>query len=129
MTIELWTLAFSILLGLGHIVLASHAASVQRGYRWTASARDEVVPPLPGVPGRIERAQRNYLETFMFVAAAVMIAHNAGRHNWMTILGTQLYFWGRIAYLAAYALGIPLLRSLIWNVATLGIVLILVALL
>ena len=129
MTIELTTLAFAILLGLAHIILASHAGSFQRGYRWTASARDEVVPPLKGVPGRIERAQRNYLETFTFFASAVMIANVAGRHNWMTVLGTQLYFWGRVAYLAAYAFGIPLLRSLIWNVATLGILLILLALL
>jgi uncharacterized MAPEG superfamily protein len=97
MTIELWTLGFAILLGLGHIVLASHAASLQRGYRWSASARDEIVPPLKGVPGRLERAQRNYLETFTFFAAAVMIANAAGRHDWMTILGTQLYFWGRVA--------------------------------
>ena len=128
MTIELFTLALSILLGLGHIVLASHSASFQRGYRWSASARDEVVPPLKGIAGRLERAQRNYLETFTFFAAAVMIANAAGRHNWMTILGTQLYFWGRIAYLSAYAFGIPLLRSLIWNLATLGIVLVLLAL-
>jgi uncharacterized MAPEG superfamily protein len=128
MTIELATLAFSVLLGLAHIVLASHSASLQRGYRWTASARDAVIPPLTGIAGRLERAQRNYLETFTFFAAAVMIANVAGRHDWMTILGTQLYFWGRVAYLAAYASGVPLLRSLIWNVATLGIVLILIAL-
>jgi uncharacterized MAPEG superfamily protein len=128
MTIELTMLAFSILLGLAHIILASHSASLQRGYRWSASARDAVVLPLTGVAGRLERALRNYLETFTLFAAAVMMANAAGRHNWMTIAGTQLYFWGRVAYLAAYASGIPLLRSLIWNVATLGIVLILLAL-
>jgi len=41
MTIELRMLAFSIILGFVHIVLSSHAASLQYGYRWTASARDE----------------------------------------------------------------------------------------
>ncbi len=129
MTIELIMLACSVALGLAHIVLASHTTSLQRGYRWTASARDEAVPPLSGIAGRVERASRNYLETFTFFAAAVMIANVAGRHNWMTIAGAQLYFWGRVAYLPLYALGIPLIRSLVWNVATLGIILILLALL
>jgi uncharacterized MAPEG superfamily protein len=129
MTIELTMLACSIILGLVHLVFASHAASLQRGYRWTASARDEPVPPLEGMAGRLERAARNYLETFVFFAAAVMIANAAGRHNWMTIAGAQLYFWGRAVYLPLYALGIPLIRSLVWNVATLGIILILFALL
>ena len=42
MTLELKILGFSIVLGLVQIVLASHAASLQRGYMWTASAQDEV---------------------------------------------------------------------------------------
>jgi uncharacterized MAPEG superfamily protein len=128
MTTELWLLAGSIFLGLAHIVVASHAASWQRGYRWTASARDEAVLPLNGLAGRLERAMRNYLETFTFFAAAVILAVVTGRHNWMTVAGAHLYFWGRVAYLVLYALGVPLVRSLMWNVATIGIVLIVVAL-
>ncbi len=69
MTPELQMLALSIVLGLVQIVLASHAASLQRGYRWTATARDDAVPPLAGVAGRLERALRNYLETFPLFAA------------------------------------------------------------
>jgi uncharacterized MAPEG superfamily protein len=44
MTLELKLLALSIVLGLVHIVLASHAASLQRGYVWTAGSRDEACP-------------------------------------------------------------------------------------
>ena len=36
MTLELKMLALSIVLGLVQVVLASHAASMQRGYVWTA---------------------------------------------------------------------------------------------
>jgi hypothetical protein len=39
MTLELKMLALSIVLGLAQIVLASHTASLQRGYVWTASSR------------------------------------------------------------------------------------------
>jgi uncharacterized MAPEG superfamily protein len=44
MTLELKMLALSIVLGLVQIVLASHAASLQRGYVWTASSRDSNGP-------------------------------------------------------------------------------------
>jgi uncharacterized MAPEG superfamily protein len=128
MTIELQMLALSIVLGLVQIVLASHAASVQRGYRWTATSRDAPMPPLAGVAGRLERALRNFGETFPLFAAAVLIAHVAGRHDWMTEWGVQLYFWGRVVYLGLYAGGVFLVRSLVWNVATAGILLVLLAL-
>ena len=56
-------LTLSVVLGIVQIVAASHAASLQRGYRWTASPRDEEVEPLGGVAGRLERALRKFLET------------------------------------------------------------------
>jgi uncharacterized MAPEG superfamily protein len=128
MTIELKMLALSVVLGVVQIAMASHAASVQRGYRWAASPRDEVPLPLTGVAGRLDRALRNFLETFALFAAAVLLAHSANRHDWMTEWGVQLYFWARVAYLALYAFGVPLIRSLVWNTATIGIIMILLAL-
>ena len=80
------------------------------------------------VAGRLDRAQRNFLETFPLFAAAVLIAHVAGRHSWMTEWGAQLYFWGRVVYLPLYAAGVPWVRSAVWVVAALGIVLVLVGL-
>ena len=128
MTLELKVLALSIVLGLVHIVLASHAASLQRGYVWTASSRDEPVPPLTGVGGRLARALQNFVETFPLFAASVLIVHVVATHGWMTEWGVQFYFWGRVAYLALYSAGVFLLRSLAWNVATLGIILVLLSL-
>ena len=128
MTLELRLLAFSAALGLVHIVVASHSASLQRGYRRSASSRDEPVEPLHGVAGRLDRALRNFLETFPLFAAVVLTAHASGRHDALTEWGAQLYFWGRVAYLPLYAAGIPLVRSLVWNVAAAGILLCLVAL-
>ena len=128
MTLELKMVALSIVLGLVQIVLTSHAASLQRGYLWTASARDSAVPALTGVAGRLERALQNFIETFPLFAAAVLTAHFAGRHGWMTEWGAQLYFWARVAYVAFYAAGVFLVRSLVWNIATGGIVLVLVSL-
>jgi len=128
-TIELRTLLWSVVLGFVHIVAASHAASLQRGYRWTASAREGEVAPLTGVAGRLDRALRNYSETFPLFAALVLVAHTAGRHSGLTESGAMLYFVARLAYLPLYAFGVPLVRSLVWNVAGLGMALVFVALL
>ena len=81
-----------------------------------------------GLAGRLERALTNFLETFPLFAAAVLMAQAIGVHNWMTEWGAQLYFWGRVLYLPLYAFGVVLVRSLVWNVATAGIILILLAL-
>src|SRR5215469_3240134 len=72
MTVELQMLALSTALGLGQIVLSAHATSLRYGYRWAANARDEAMPPLTGVPARLERALRNFMETFPLFAAAIL---------------------------------------------------------
>ena len=128
MTVELKMLTLSVVLGIVQIVAASHAASLQRGYQWTASSRDEKVPPLQGVAGRLDRALRNFLETFPLFAAVVLAAHVTDTHNALTALGSQLYFWARLAYALLYAAGVPVVRSLVWNVATVGILLLVAAL-
>ena len=71
----------------------------------------------------------NYLETFPLFAALVLAAQVAGVHNTLTKWGSFLYLGARVVYLPLYALGIPLVRSLVWNVAAVGILLFVVALL
>jgi len=128
MSIELKMLALSIVLGLVQIVLSAQSKNLQHGYPWAAGPRDEPRPQLAGIAGRLERALGNFLETFPLFAAAVLAAQAVGRHDWMTVWGAQLYFWARVVYVPLYVFGIVLVRSLAWNVATLGIVLILLSL-
>jgi uncharacterized MAPEG superfamily protein len=78
------------------------------------------MPPLKGVASRIDQACTNFLETFPIFAALVLVAHLTGRNGELTALGAKLYFWSRIAYAAASVAGFALVRSLIWNVALIG---------
>ncbi|WP_410469769.1 MAPEG family protein [Bradyrhizobium sp. 33ap4] len=94
MTVELTLLAASVFLGIVHIIAVSHLQSRQRGYRWTASSREQHVPPLTGVAGRADRALRNYLETFPLFAAVILLTAVADIHSWLTLWGAQLYFLG-----------------------------------
>jgi len=85
--------------------------------------------PVSAVAGRLERASRNFMETFPFFAVAIVLCALAGRHNWATIWGAQVYLAARVLYLPLYAFGVPGVRTLVWLVATLSIILLLVALL
>ena len=123
---EIQILIWSCVLGIVHLLAASHFMSLQYGYRWTASNREEPMPPLKGIAGRVDRAGINFLETFPIFAAAALVAHATGHHGALTLWGANLYFWGRVVYAVAYTAGFSIVRSAIWNVAVLGIVLILV---
>jgi uncharacterized MAPEG superfamily protein len=123
MRVELIGLVASVALGLVHIVLASHSASLQRGYRWSATGRDEEVPPLSGVAGRLSRASANYLETFPYFGLLALAVYVVGASSSVSAWGVGLYMLGRALYLPLYAYGVFLVRSLMWNLATLGIVL------
>jgi uncharacterized MAPEG superfamily protein len=131
MTPELHWLAWSVVLGLVHILIAAGATSSQRpnGLQWSAGARDEPQPPPTGVAGRLTRARDNFLETFPLFAAAVLAAHLAGRNGAMTGWGTLIYFWARVVYVPLYAAGVPYLRSVVWGAAMVGLVMVLLPLL
>ena len=92
MTPELRYLVYSTILGLLHLIAASHFISFQYGYRWTASNREEEKPPLKGIVGRVDRAGINFLETFPFFAALVIAAHLVNRDSSLTLWAARLYF-------------------------------------
>lgn len=128
MTIELTMLAWSVVLGLAYVLLAVGLATRQRGLQWNAGNRDGEARPLTGVAARAERASRNFLETFVFFAAAVLAVVLTHRNTEHTALGAQVYFWARVAYWPVYAAGIPYLRTLIWIAAFWGFLQVLEAL-
>ncbi|HEY4531109.1 MAG TPA: MAPEG family protein [Luteimonas sp.] len=125
METELQMLVWAIVLGLVHLMLDAGMKTSERGLAWNASARDGEAKPLGPVAGRVNRSWSNFLETFPMFTAAVLAVVLAERTGDRTVLGAQLYFWARLAYIPAYAAGIPYVRSLIWGVSLLGIVLVL----
>jgi len=93
---ELQMLAWAIVLGLAQLAIAATATTGQRGLMWGAGARDGDPPPVNALAARLDRAFRNFLETFGFFAAAVLLLHATGRGNTSSAMGAQLYFWARV---------------------------------
>ena len=84
----------------------------------TLGPRDE--PPSTSVYGeRSERALRNAGEAFFVFLPLALLGLQADG----AVLGAQIFVLCRIAYVPAYVLGIPFLRSIVWTGGIVGLVL------
>jgi uncharacterized MAPEG superfamily protein len=129
MTVELWWLGWSVVLGLIYVLVAFGFSVLQNGLPWHAGNRDTAVRPTNKFTARADRAARNFLETFAFFAAATLAVVLAHKNGAQTAAAAMIYFWARVAYLPVYVIGIPYLRTAIWVASLWGIVQMLVALL
>ena len=121
MTIELKMLVWTLVLAFVQILLFDVARTRQYGLKWNTGARDEAMPPLSAPAERLSRAQANLFETLPLFAGFVLVAHVAGISTAQTVLGAQIYFWGRVAYVPLYAFGVKNLRSLVWLISLAGL--------
>jgi uncharacterized MAPEG superfamily protein len=120
---DLTLLIWSVVLTFAEVLIAVLAAQAAVGLPMLAGNR-EVPPALTGFAGRARRAHRNMLESLPLFIALVLVAQIAGKGNAMTLLGAQLFFWGRLGHWLIYLAGIPWLRTLAWVVSVIGMVLI-----
>jgi len=124
---ELQMLFCAIALGIVQLLIAVLASVGARGMPWAAGPRDEPGAPIGKIGGRLERAYRNFLETFALFAAAVLLAHALDKTTTNSALGAQIYLWARVLYIPAYVFAIPFLRTLIWMASLVGIVMVMSA--
>lgn len=126
MAIELQLLAWAVVIGLVQLGWAAAAARSQQGLKWAGGSRDEP-RPVTGVAARLERALRNFLETFPFFAAAVIVAYLGGKLGDLTFWGASLYVAARALYAPLYASGVAIVRSLVWFVSMIGLFMVVAA--
>jgi len=84
----------SSLLGIVHLLIVAQFSRQQYGLKWVGSARDEPREPMTGVGGRVERAYRNFLETFPYFIAAVAVVTISGEVDRVSAWGAVAYFGG-----------------------------------
>ena len=123
MTPELFYLLWSLALTVVLVLVATLGATQQVGLPTLAGNRENL-PEMTGWAGRAERAHRNMLESLVLFAILVLAARALNISNGMTVLGAQLFFWGRVAHAALYIAGIPWLRTAAWLLSVVGLVLI-----
>jgi len=123
MSIELQYLILAAVLVLIQMIFQVVAGVLENGLSGAVGSQDDRVLAT-GIGGRFERAYYNMLETFPVFAALVLTVQVSESWTAITALGAQLYFWGRVLYLPAYIIAIPLVRTLVWIVSMAGIIMI-----
>ena len=124
---EIQLLAVAILLGFVQLCWAAVEARKQQGLKWARGARDEA-RPVGGVAARLDRAFKNYMETFPLFAAAVIAAMTVEKTGMLTWWGSLAYVAGRTVYVPLYAAGVPGLRTLAWFISIVGLLMVVAAL-
>lgn len=124
MNTELTLLAWAVALTLLQLLVAIVGATSQFAPAVLAGNRE---PPLEGKGwvGRAQRAHRNMLESLLPFAVLVLIVNAAAASNSLTVMGAQLFLYGRIAYALIYLAGIPWIRTVAWTVSLFGMLMIL----
>jgi uncharacterized MAPEG superfamily protein len=87
-------------------------------------ARDESVPPVAPLTGRLMRAQANFEETLPIAIIALLGVVIANRTNGSTALGGWIWLGARAAYLPIYAAGLPVIRTIAFGISLAGLVMV-----
>jgi uncharacterized MAPEG superfamily protein len=120
---ELMYLAWSVLLAIVHMLITVVALVQHSGIAVSLGNRANL-PELPGWGGRAVRANDNMAQNLVLFAAAVLAVVAAGTTNATTLLGAQLFFWGRVVYAASYIGGITWVRTASWLVSIAGVLMV-----
>lgn len=126
-SVEINMLTLSIFLGILQLLVATHLETRARGIAWNLSNRGGEEPPLTGVAGRVKRAHQNFMETFPLFVAAVAVVQMSGLGDALSSAGAITYFIARLAYFPIYAMGVTVVRSLVWLISLIGIVMVTVS--
>ena len=121
MPAEITILALGAVLLFIHIFVATRFKTAQYGRKWNTSARDEALPEPNPVTGRLMRAQANFQETFPIAIVALLGVVIAETTSQWTALGGWIWLGARVVYLPLYRAGVPVVRTIVWSLALIGL--------
>jgi uncharacterized MAPEG superfamily protein len=119
MTIELMMLLLSVGLLLVILVVQGIAGVIANGLVAQASARDGL-PDQQVFHARTTRLRANMMENLLLFLPVVLVANSAGISNETTVMGAQVFFYGRVAHAIIYLAGWPWVRPVAYAVALVG---------
>ena len=128
MSLELRMLVWSVALTFVQMLISAAGAALELTLPAKTGNREDAGDGA-GWPGRARRAHLDMLANMVLFAPLIVIADIAGRDNRMTEIGTQMFFWTRLAYATVYIVGVPRLRTAVWSASAVALVLIFLQLL
>jgi uncharacterized MAPEG superfamily protein len=122
---EILVLALAAVLLVLHIQAAIRVKTKQYGIAWNMGARDADMPPADPLVGRLERARDNFLETLPIAIIALFGVVVTEKTSEVTAIAGWTWLAARAVYLPLYWAGVPKVRTLVWAVGTLAILVVL----
>ena len=122
---ELTCLVLSVLLWLAHVLTQAIVARGEFGDAYLFTPRD-TEPPVKGLSyGRATRALANYVENYgPFIALALALIAT-GQAGGLGALGATIWILARIVYLPIYLAGVIYVRTALWAISVIGLLLML----
>jgi uncharacterized MAPEG superfamily protein len=122
MSTELTVFVLTVLLALIHIFVESAVKVSAYGIGVSVGPRDSMPETDSVLVGRAVRAKNNMLETLPLALGLLLLVHITGGSTAMTVAGAWIYLLARVVYLPLYLMGVPWLRTVVWGVALVGLV-------
>jgi uncharacterized MAPEG superfamily protein len=122
---ELTCLELSAALWLVHVLVQATVGNVELPFGYLFTSRDKPAAATSLLFGRATRALANYVENltpFVAVALALIVTQRTGGAG---AVGATIWILARIAYLPIYVLGIIYVRTLVWGISIIGLVMML----
>jgi uncharacterized MAPEG superfamily protein len=122
---ELTCLELSVLLWIAHVLTQAFTARAEFGDAYLFTPRD-TEPVAKGLAcGRATRALGNYVENYgPFIALALALIAT-GQHGGVGALGATIWILARIVYLPIYLTGVIYVRTGLWAISVIGLLMML----
>lgn len=121
-------LGWSVVLLLAQIVAQTLSLAKDTDLGYAMSPRDVADPRVSELTKRLTRALGNLLESYAAFVGLALALHVLGKTGGMASTGAIIWFWARVVYVPVYAMGIPAVRTGVWTVSVIGLVMMLFAL-
>jgi uncharacterized MAPEG superfamily protein len=123
MSLELTLLVWSVALAFAQMLVAVCGAILEFGLSDLAGNREKL-PQATSWAGRAQRAHHNMLESLVLFAVLVLVTEITNKNNAMTGYGAQLFLSARVIYAVIYVIGLPWLRTGVWVISMMGLIVI-----
>jgi len=128
MSFMLTTVVWSVIILIVVIGFQSMTGIANNGVKWGLGPRNTSKDHTL-IQSRAVRTVQNHIESMLIYVPLALVAHMAGVSGDLVVKGGWLYIIGRAIYPLTYWMGLNYVRTLIWAVSLVGIIMVLVAIL
>jgi uncharacterized MAPEG superfamily protein len=122
---ELTCLELSVVLWVIHVLVQAGVGNIELPFGYLFTSRDKPAAAKGLLFGRATRALANYVENltpFVAVALALIVTQRTGGSG---ALGATIWILARIVYIPVYLFGIVYVRTAVWAISIVGLVMML----